>query len=210
MLKNNYNKNANGISIEIAACYDSNMSQGIFDDTMQILSNKRNKTSLLYFNNYNGESKKSIADFITTTDKSLQYVKKQYDHNDLDELQDCDRLEILRAIINNEIDDFLLNEKFVCMTSRGYSQGDYSQVIYEKQTDAEGDRAIKTLINHICWDAPVYFRIEIDGDDFYPPLSDEYEYNKEEIINAIIENFPLLPELREELATMMPDTIDYE
>lgn len=64
--------------------------------------------------------------------------------------------------------------------SHGYSQGDACVVIC-KDGDSE------TALDHIIWDAPIYCRVVIDGNEIYvdSKMEDVYSYDKKEVINIV-------------------------
>lgn len=73
----------------------------------------------------------------------------------------------------------------IVITTTGYSQGDYAKVYIPKEMK---DRAgIQETIDHLFWDSPVYGIIKINGEEIfiYEMLSDEYEWDKDEVLSKI-------------------------
>ena len=64
--------------------------------------------------------------------------------------------------------------------SHGYSQGDACIVLCSTASDT-------SEIDHTLWDAPIYCRIEIDGQEIYADseMKNRYFYDKDEIIGIV-------------------------
>lgn len=205
--RNNYNYNKNGISIQFIGYYDSDSSQIQFNDSTQVLSyNRRGEVNLLYFNNFNTNIE--IKDLLKTTKKSIKYLNDEFGLDSINELAGSQALEILQAVIDNNIDAFVLNPDFDTMILRGYSQGDCVKVIYKK-SDLALDCNLKTFIDRILWDSPIYCYIEIDGVGYYPEFIDNYIYDKQQVIDSILKQVNI-DGLKDELMKIVPETISYE
>lgn len=211
-IKNNYNSNKDGISIQFIGHYDSDLSQIQFNDSTQILSrNRRGEVDLLYFNNF--DTNIEIKDLLKSTEKSIKYLNDEFDLDSIDELAGSQALEILQAVIDNNIDAFILNPDFDTMVSRGYSQGDCVKVIYKK-SDLALDCNLKTFIDRILWDSPIYCYVEINGAGYYPEFVDDYIYDKQQVIDSILKQVndekTIIDGLKDELIKIVPETISYE
>ena len=69
--------------------------------------------------------------------------------------------------------------------SRGYSKGDYCTVVGKSEyIDNPGTQ---TAIEHMLWDAPVYCRVEVDGEEYFidEEMNDRYDYDKDEAIEIL-------------------------
>ena len=83
------------------------------------------------------------------------------------------------------------SKNYVTLVSRGYSQGDYKEIIIPvkvikdfggKTADQVGE-LLQTTIGHMLQDSPLYAILEIDNEEFYidEHLKDEYQYDQDEI-----------------------------
>ena len=98
--------------------------------------------------------------------------------------------------------------EFFELTTTGYSQGDYAEVIIPREvlielghTDPTQEIAdsFQEHINHLFWDAPLFCKLEInDEDEFYftDYMEDTYDYDKGQMLDIADEH--LLPKWPEE------------
>ena len=77
--------------------------------------------------------------------------------------------------------------KFHVISSTGYSQGDYANVLVSVEDFPEPDDAFKQCIENLIWNQPVYARLEVDGEDYYlmENQPDAYEWDRDKIKVAI-------------------------
>lgn len=151
-------------------------------------------------------------------------IKELMQNLQIENLNTLDQSEILEAIetdlyCDDSFQEFL-KATFTCnylvMESRGYSQGDYAQIIipaqvlesYKDQTLEQIENTLQGVIDHLLWDQPLYARLTIDEEEFYidEHLKDEYQYDQDEIkqiltdhleheqkefiINWVVDNLP--------------------
>ena len=66
--------------------------------------------------------------------------------------------------------------------SRGYSQGDYAEV-FAPDTEGMGEH-----IDNLLWDLPISGYLTFNGEEYYITdyIKDEYTWNKEEFIKAVV------------------------
>lgn len=123
------------------------------------------------------------------------------------------------------------NKNYITLESRGYSQGDYSEIILTKELIdhyienfeelATADQAAKFLqstIDHLIWDAPLYARLEIETDqdeqEFYfdEYLTDFYNYDKDQLVQIFNDNYTGDHKvyISEWLTDNLPDHADYK
>ena len=86
---------------------------------------------------------------------------------------------------------------FVTLESRGYSQGDYSEIIIPQSVVNEfTDQTLETIgdllqeeIDHLLWDQPLHCRITVDGEeyDLTEGMKDLYNYDQEGLIQGFKE-----------------------
>lgn len=84
---------------------------------------------------------------------------------------------------NYNKDDVLQDN--ITITTTGYSQGDWAKVYIPKEL--ENNPGIKSTIDHLFWDSPVYGIIKINDEEIYVDelLSDIYEWDKDEILSKL-------------------------
>ena len=128
----------------------------------------------------------------------------------------------------------LLEGDYEVIETRGYSQGDYAQVIIPVKelskvwgtAESEVMGQVKTEIDHLFWDAPLYARVTVDGNEFsYMDIvdgADYYDnwegrvhipaYDKDKFIEAIINNSSVsnTEKLKQELDDILPTEPVYE
>ncbi len=147
----------------------------------------------------------------TNIDQDLQAcdisgIKELLQDLQIENLNTLDQSEVLEAIETNLYceDSFqeFLKDTFTCnyliMESRGYAQGDYSQIIipaqvlesYKDQTLEQIENTLQDVIDHLLWDQPLYARLTIDEEEFYidEHLKDEYQYDQDEIKQVLADH----------------------
>lgn len=136
----------------------------------------------------------------------FECIKELLQNLQIENLNTLDQSEILEAIetdlyCDNSFQEFL-KDTFTCnyliMESRGYSQGDYSQIIipaqvlesYKGQTLEQIENNLQDVIDHLLWDQPLYARLTIDEEEFYidEHLKDEYQYDQDEIKQVLTDH----------------------
>ena len=235
---NNYTTNAEHVDLELACFLDSGLAWMYFEENFISLS----EGVYLYTDNGNvpddsaacvtiskrTNSKNELASALDELQWGGSYVEdvKSYtiaelisellDEADTDAFTgDSDYLSALDA---SNVD---YTRDYDTITLTGYSQGDYATVIVptETLTEAWGTtpdlNTLKQSLHNLFYDAPLYFLLTVDGEEhhhhpeFWP---DDYKYDKDDFINAFMENYSALPEpeyIREFLNKNMPDYPEY-
>ena len=208
--KNNYVRAAeNEPNIECSVFHDTDKSSRDFKENFKILQHSGYRTfSVLYYID-NG----NVADDIKFSVKGSKADKVKYlseqTNFDAEEIQTWDNDTLDSEILGYESDvnlinyaldkmpdtpeglEFVPNKNLICLGSSGYSQGDYSTVIYcpEDLEKAWGNypkqESIQKMINHYLWDSPVYALFEIDGKEYNiwdMPKYDEYDFDREKFL----------------------------
>lgn len=132
-------------------------------------------------------------------------IRELAQYDDIQPIRHCTKEVMLNAIRNHCYDhqvyiEFLskhFEPDYFEVVTRGYSQGDYARVIIPNSVltecgmDITEDNADKFEpdIHHLFWDAPLYCRITLDGDehDLTEYLPNLYDYDKEDFIKLIDE-----------------------
>lgn len=104
-------------------------------------------------------------------------------------------IEALECSRSNYVDFLEQNysPKFFKVTSRGYSQGDCKEIIIphellemnKEEVTQDNANSYSSLIDHLCWDQPLYCRIEVNDEeiDLIEGVKCTYTYDKREIID---------------------------
>lgn len=206
---NNFDLSSNGVSIELDVCFDCVFARFWFDETFRVLqhSGYRQNSILVY-----GAHIVDVSDFAisdkenynlkkTTVKKLRKYLRDElgYEYRDLMDMRKDDLLDELHSYCSEEFANTLVDEldatpNFATVESRGYSQGDYSEVIIPASVLSEfPDQTLETIgdflsdeIDHLLWDAPIYCNVSVDGVDFTLShlLHDLYNWNKQTAIDV--------------------------
>jgi hypothetical protein len=207
MRKNNFDSSSSGLSVELSVFRDTDRSQMEFDESFTSLGN--GLFVFTEFGNVSDDFSFSDASNYQFTVKELrQAIKKDYDtelsqhyfSKPFSKLTEAELIEFLDCLTydSSEIAEFLqdnftpLYDKIV---TRGYSQGDYAEVIITpaykayladngKQWNDEQERKTSDLIDCLFWDAPIHAMLFIGENEFYlhELLADCYEYDKDQLM----------------------------
>ena len=121
-------------------------------------------------------------------------------------------------------------KKFEVISVRGYSQGDYGEVLVlidelrsmwgtnESISNEELLRDIQKESEHYFYDAPMCVRVVVNGQDYYSEKFDgmyeiwgELQYSKEEVIDEFVQMIDIEDKalLKEELDKVIPEKLEY-
>lgn len=185
---------------------------------------------------YNSQYPTNIDNDLKASD--LSDVKDLYFDLDCGSLRDLDQAGLLECIetllyCEESFQEFLqdtFNKNYTVLESRGYSQGDYSEIILTKELindyieNFEGLKTadqvaefLQSTIDHLIWDAPIYARLEIETEqeeqEFYfdEYLTDVYNYDKETLLKIFNDNYTGDHKvyISEWLADNLPDQPNY-
>lgn len=225
MKKNNFNCNCNGDSVEFEAYYDLFMSREYFNDNFVIDYQTSRYVETMFF--IAGEWKKE--DFIITLLEhdnnrmnALKYgcMNEDYyaEYSTIDVINEAfadykTYYDLLRAYDEAGI-EYEINFKII--TTRGYSQGDSIDVYI--LNDLNGwtitEDKLREYIYQLCWDAPVYVRLEINGDEveIMDAFDDNYFYwddGASDKIGDYLKRMDYSDAVINEVLSVVPDSIDY-
>ena len=83
-------------------------------------------------------------------------------------------------------------ENYPSIEVRGYSQWDYAKVYYNPECLNERfwAKEFREYLHHLFYDAPVYCRLQIDGEELYfdEYMKNTYEYDKDDILHIARDN----------------------
>lgn len=157
---------------------------------------------------YNSQYPTGIDDYLKRFD--LESIKSLLRDLEVENLNSIDQRELLESIeiyfyCDEDYTEFLQNTfecNYITLVSRGYCQGDYSEIIIPKiildnfiegcenmNTSEQVGEALQETIDHLLWDQPIYARleIEINGNiqEFYfdEYIKDPYNYCEDELLS---------------------------
>ena len=202
---NNYNCNKDGLSIEVNLYYDTDYSRFEFEEnTMRLNNPMHNQTSIFLYTSYGEISENDIKLQVKGTKKELarfldiDYMSKQ---ELIDEI--LAQYSIVELLTDNQLFDgyeIEIKSNAEIFVTRGYSQGDYAEVVVLRDALAKiwgkkpTTNELQNMIDQMFWDTPINGNIIIDGNEeqLSNILSDGYiseDDVKEELIEWVKKNF---------------------
>ena len=191
---NNFVRPAEGKpALELCVFFDEGFARSLFEDNIQPLCYTRygHDLCLAFYTDSNTVSvPEYVSQIVSLPDlpaKTVIEIARRFDYAPLAELrEEFPTVNELRDEVANwhledlSDDDYiwlvgLPTSRYGVKTTRGYSQGDVCNVIY--QLDHEPSR---DWLDNLFWDAPVYCCLEVDGEEFQ--LGGDYDYDKESVI----------------------------
>lgn len=234
--RNNFDTSSTGVNIECSVFYDLDRARRDFEDNFKILQHSGYRTSsvLYYIDNGNVVDDDKIK-FLVKGDKAakIKYLVEQTSF-EAEEIETWDDDTIDTEILGYENDvnlinyaldnmpdtpsglEFVPNKNLVVIGSCGYSQGDYSTIIYcpddlEKAWGNKPDeKDIQKMVNHYLWDSPIYACFEINGDEFNiwdMPEHDDYDFDREKFLAWVAEKSGVAVDT---LSALCPKNPDYQ
>ena len=113
-------------------------------------------------------------------------------------------LELVENVYNEDYQQFLVStfdKKFEVIAIRGYSQGDYAEIIFTEElikgyNFEDKEKFLSMMSDHftnLFYDQPLYCRLEVDDQEYYLDdfQNDQYTWDKSEIVeqaNKIIDH----------------------
>ena len=213
---NNFDKSSTGIDIEFSGYYSGDRASCDFEESLEVVQHESYRvSSVLYYRNYgNVDGYKEIGFHVVGTKPQLvEYLMYHYAHETKtgymkwtkDDLLDAveDALYDERSLINyreenkNLVEyglEIVPSKKLEWVESRGYSQGDYAEIVYcpEDLKSAWGcevnESELRKEFNHLLWDAPISATLTINGEEYqyFDFDLDEYEWQRDEFIAAVV------------------------
>ena len=223
---NNYNCSSTGLNIEFTCERDLDVSQMYFSDNFisiyqkggsLINSHYSNVDCYLFVDNANFDNDFDINDLDNYTFTKNNLINLMLSVENIDYIQEMTRdlfdksfskmtkLELIE-LYNNEFNarfsssDLInyLKPIFEVIDIRGYSQGDYAEIIFRHKdikqynfTDKDEFLLMMSdCFTDLFYNSPIYCRLTINDDEFYidENLKDQYKYDQDEI-KEVIETF---------------------
>ena len=205
-MKNNYTENGDGASIEIDFYYDSGFAHENWKQSFEQLGN--NSSDKYCYINWGNVEMHELAEMYIVTDRTrVNVIKELVLHSggiiELPQEKELEKMtnEELKTeiLLHNDYDyddkDFFEfdSENYGSIVTKGYSQGDWAEVFYNKKELKESwgnepvEKDLKEEFHNIFWNHPLCFRATIDGEEIDGGefLSNEYigeEEAKEEAL----------------------------
>ncbi len=233
---NNFDKSSTGIDIEFSGYYSGDRAQWDFEESLEVVQHESYRvSSVLYYRNYgNVESYTGITfDLKGTKEQLINFLlengigstKSEYKSQKKDQLLEEaeDALYSSMCLLNyreenKDIAEYGLeivpSKKLEWVESRGYSQGDYAEIVYcpEDLKSAWGREAnesdLRKEFDHLLWDAPITATLTINGEEYYYDEMDleQYEWQRDEFIAAVAEKSGVD---KDSLADIVPMELSY-
>lgn len=214
-MKNNFDMSSTGINIECCAHWDTDISRCYYEDSFDTLW-INNRTSIAFSKSLgNPEYVYEVADFNVHLKHNIielleEYADSWYDWKTWPKKDVVKELENIKIKYLPELLDkgiVSIKKGYKAVVSYGYSQGDRTLVICDEYLTRKD-------VDHLLWDCPVYAMVTINGRDYmYNDLAtDEYEWDKKEFINYIVDNYTEKEGhkyIKEQLEKLLPEELDY-
>ena len=215
---NNFDQSSSGINLELSCFRDCHRSAMDFEESFHIIQHGgyRTNTIAVYTeygnvrgdfsfddpNQYRFTAKEFRQAFAASYDTELS---QHYFSKPFSKLTKAELVEFLECSTydSSERAEFYQDNFtpiYSIIETRGYSQGDYAEVIITRQfkewlkengrTFEQSEADLSDTIDHLFWDAPIYCRLIIDGgNEFYIDelLADLYDWDKDKVLAKINE-----------------------
>lgn len=150
--------------------------------------------SLLSLDNYDIKSvlKKDLLKYVVESHYSLSSARASSLHLMCKPLSKLTKLELIElahvALYEpSEIIDWMIDNLkplFTVYKAKGSCQGDIMTIIIPQ--DQPTDRSYLDYIDNIRFNAPLYIKLEIDGNEYHlDELTSGYDYDKDELIQSV-------------------------
>lgn len=211
---NNFDLSSTGTNIEAVAYWDTDISQYEFKENFEILQHSGYRTSTVayYIDNGNvkgaddieftiegdrSEKERFYLYFISGDSEGLKYwTDDELNESILDAYGERVSVLNMEDFENVMLKDFKLTLKasknIEKLVTRGHSQGDYATVYFcrDDLAQAGGNEAkdddLQDIFDHLFWDAPIYARINVNGEDYHYE-GDRYEFEREAFLKQVAE-----------------------
>lgn len=237
---NNFDQSSSGVNLELVCFRDNDIAHIEFSENFQRLDHIADRfggnsvfayldwgniaeidPSSLDAYNYTKADLLSIFD----SDKAMKEECAYYNDKPFSKCTKAELVDYLESELPSdesyELYSKHLSPKFEVVEIRGYSQGDYAEIIVPDHfwTDAGIEKPavvqayFEDMFTNLFCDAPIYCRLDIDGIEFYfdEYIQDRYHYDKEELL-AIAEKHITHDKkayILEWLADNLPEYPDY-
>lgn len=235
MTTNNFNKSSTGTDLEFSGMYDCQKSRDDFENNFKVIQSSNRGSSIVYFIN-EGNLKDDTSIEFSLKGKREAFVSYLLEHTYLtkSELKKLSKHELVSEVENimgsfevatyetenKDLDDYgfqiVPDKELVWTSSRGYSQGDYVDIVYCPKdiiecwgVDEIDEKSLRETFDNLCWDAPVRATITVNGDEYNywdAPDAKDYEWSRDEFIAYVVKETKIDVQL---LKDLVPLELDY-
>lgn len=226
---NNYDTSSTGVNIEVSAFHDCHLSQAYFDESFHVLRHSGYRENALFiytegddgvptdleelYSHYGHNHKdlfKSIIERDLPCEREALGLYRHYMGKSLRNSTAQDVREFANNFYIAEDYETWRNENltplFTIITTRGYSQGDYAEVIVPDCLGIKDIDALRTSIHHLVWDAPIHCRVVIDGEEYHlEEALDGYNWDADLVVEYL--NGHLEHERKEAVLTWLSENL---
>lgn len=233
MKKNNFTRPAeNEPAIELVCAYDTDQSRWEFEENFKILQHSGYRTTCkaYYIDNGNVPDDDGITFTLGGTDQEIEarLTAEGYDLEEIKAMIPGEPFDILETLYGERItilnyEDFnsvyhplkaIPSKTLESVSVTGYSQGDYAEVFYSPEDlekcwgNKPDQNDLQKMFNRLFYDAPIYCRFEIDGEeyDYAELMPDNYEWDREKFAEIVSEKSGID---QEKLLSFLPEYPDY-
>jgi len=102
-----------------------------------------------------------------------------------------------------------LPTRYNAISATGHCQGDYALVLYDPDDFQDGYNP-RDMFERMIFDAPVYARVEVDGEEYYIDelMEDNYRWGKREA-EKIVRGFDLPDSVKDWIISELPEYPEY-
>lgn len=232
--KNNFDTSTTGNNIELSCFYDIFQSQYDFDENFIILQHSDNQKTGKYYYIDNGTLPDSDSIEFTLKGKKSELVQYYKDNINYESISKWTKQDIIEEIIGgfetitllnfqwfNEEEfsnynlEFIPSKEIICLSSTGYSQGDYVEIFYSPEDmrkvwgkiPSESD--MQEIFDNYIWNSPIYARFDINEKEYnyYDYDLDSYEWQREQFAQKVSKDSGIEESI---LLDMLPEYPSYE
>lgn len=232
---NNFDKSSTGTDIEFVGGYDVDRSRWEFDASFEVLRySGYRESAVLYYIEYGNVEGADKVDFSLkcTKPQLAEYLVDHFGHETKSGYMKWSKEDLLNEVSdhiwdymnvlsyregNEEIDEYGMeivpSKTLEWVGSRGYSQGDYSEIVYcpedlKKAWGKEPNEAeLSETFDNLLWDSPISATLTVNGEEFYYDEEfDWYDWQREEFIEYVAKEAGIDKEL---LEAIVPENLDY-
>ena len=230
---NNFNTNDKGISVDLYVNCDSYISRMEWDENFETVVEPQNRTYGLYqYTGYDNDIEimgmndlKGIHPKTLKRDLLEYALSVDWNYYSKTEVRAMNKEELINLIESDddfeymdlhEWEELMSNsniginlDDYTIYKTRGYSQGDYAQVVIHDSQQFEG---LEKYIDNLFWDQPILARGEVNGEEFYidEHMEDRYEWDIDEAKEIVRTKFDFDQDVIDEIIKLLPDNPSYD
>lgn len=229
MIKNNYDTNSKGRSIEVMAFYDTSESQRLFNESFEVMqhSSRGESSHLFYINLGNLPGADSVKISITSplaeivrfladstcfeSEEILTWTEEERESEVFGQLSTHPTIYNLDKLSEESGLEFTTSKPVQSIRVTGFCQGDLSHVHYCPDDllsvwgKAPSENELRDSFQNLIYSAPIYARVTVDGEEYFYEL-DSYDWKREEFAESVAKQSGAT---EEEILALLPVNLDY-